>query len=62
MRSAASTGIPPRFSRSKPSRALRLLGCAWIDKGVGYTVVAPVPPAELDHLAAEVRRQLDAAT
>ena len=37
-------------------------GCAWIDKGVGYTVVAPVPPEELHHLAVEVRRQLDAAT
>ncbi len=34
---------------------------AWIDKGVGYTVVAPVPQAELHHLADQVRRQLEAA-
>jgi anti-sigma factor RsiW len=33
-------------------------GCAWIDKGVGYTVVAPLPAAELHRLAEGVRRQL----
>jgi anti-sigma factor RsiW len=37
-------------------------GCAWIDKGVGYTVVAPMPVAELHRLAEDVRRQLGAAT
>lgn len=37
----------------------RLDGCAWINKGVGYTVVAPVPQPELRHLADEVRGQLD---
>jgi anti-sigma factor RsiW len=35
-------------------------GCAWIDKGVGYTVVAPVPPEALHDLAEDVRRQLGA--
>jgi anti-sigma factor RsiW len=37
-------------------------GCAWIDKGVGYTVVAPVPEEELERIAHQVRRSLDAAT
>lgn len=54
--------------RDAADRSLRTVdvgamdGCAWIDKGVGYTVVAPVPSEELHHLATEVRRQLDAAT
>lgn len=34
-------------------------GCAWIDKGVGYTVVAAVPPEELHRLAVHARKQLD---
>jgi len=34
-------------------------GCAWIEKGVGFTVVAPVPAEELHHLAKEVQRLLD---
>ena len=33
-------------------------GCAWIDKGVGYTVVGKLPPAELRRLAELVRQQL----
>ena len=37
-------------------------GCAWIDKGVGYTVVAPVPAAELHNLAERVRQQFDSQT
>jgi len=37
-------------------------GCAWIDKGVGYTVVAPIPAAELRRLAAHVRQQFDSQT
>ena len=37
-------------------------GCAWIEKGVGYTVVAPVPPEELRRLAEHVRRQFESAT
>lgn len=37
-------------------------GCAWIDKGVGYTVVAPVPPAELHSLAEHVQQQMASQT
>jgi len=37
-------------------------GCAWIDKGVGYTVVAPVSPAELHTLSERVRQQFDSQT
>jgi anti-sigma factor RsiW len=32
-------------------------GCAWIDNGVGYTVVGKLPPAELRHLAEQVSQQ-----
>ena len=35
-------------------------GCAWIDKGIGYTVVAKVPNLELRHLAEQVRHAVDA--
>ena len=34
-------------------------GCAWIEKGVGFTVVAPVSADELRRLAQEVQRLLD---
>lgn len=57
--------LPMRDAADTPTRMVdvgAMDGCAWIDKGVGYTVVAPVPREELHHLAAEVRRQLDAAT
>ena len=37
-------------------------GCAWIDKGVGYTVVAPVSPAELHRLAVRVQQQFASQT
>jgi len=37
-------------------------GCAWIDKGVGYTVVGKLPPAELRRVAELVRRQLSGTT
>jgi anti-sigma factor RsiW len=33
-------------------------GCAWIDKGVGYTVVGKLPPPELRRIAERVRQQL----
>ena len=33
-------------------------GCAWIDNGVGYTVVGKLPPPELRRIAELVRRQL----
>jgi anti-sigma factor RsiW len=35
-------------------------GAAWIEKGVGYTVVAPVPSDELRRIAEEVQRLLNA--
>ena len=36
-------------------------GCAWIDKGVGYTVVGKLPPTELRRLAEFVRGQYGGA-
>lgn len=33
-------------------------GVAWIDKGIGYTVVGKLPQAELQRLAEQVRQQL----
>jgi anti-sigma factor RsiW len=57
--------LPMRDAPDTPTRAVDVGatdGCAWIDKGVGYTVVAPVPPDELHRLAVEVRRQVGAAT
>jgi anti-sigma factor RsiW len=57
--------LPMRDAPDTPTRTVdvgAMDGCAWIDKGVGYTVVAPVPLDELHTLAVEVRRQLDAAT
>ncbi len=37
-------------------------GCAWIDKGIGYTVVGKLPPAELRRLAEQVRAQFGGST
>jgi anti-sigma factor RsiW len=57
--------LPMREASDAPERMVdvgSMDGCAWIDKGVGYSVVAPVSPEELHHLAEDVRRQLDAAT
>jgi len=36
-------------------------GCAWIDKGIGYTVVAGLPPTELRRIAEQVRQQFGGA-
>ncbi len=33
-------------------------GCAWIEKGIGYTVVGKLPPPELRRIAELVQRQL----
>jgi anti-sigma factor RsiW len=33
-------------------------GCAWIDKGIGYTVVGRLPPPELRRIAELVRQKL----
>lgn len=52
--------------RDAPDSSMRTVdvgkmdGCAWIDKGVGYTVVAPVSPQELHALADHVRQALAA--
>jgi anti-sigma factor RsiW len=57
--------LPMRDASDTPTRMVdvgAMDGCAWIDKGVGYTVVAPVPLKELRGLAEDVRRQLGAAT
>ncbi len=57
--------LPMRDAPDTPARMVDVGptdGCAWIDKGVGYTVVAPVSPEVLHSLAEDVRRQLDAAT
>ena len=39
-----------------------LEGCAWADKGMGYTVVAPLPAADVLRLAEGVRKGLAGAT
>jgi anti-sigma factor RsiW len=57
--------LPMRDAADTPTRMVdvgTMDGCAWIDKGVGYTVVAPVPPKELHNLAVDVRHQLSAKT
>jgi anti-sigma factor RsiW len=37
-------------------------GCAWIEKGIGYTVVGRLAPAELRHIAELVRQQFAGST
>jgi anti-sigma factor RsiW len=37
-------------------------GCAWVDKGIGYTVVGKLPPSELRRIAEQVRQQLSGTT
>ncbi len=39
-----------------------LEGCAWAEKGMGYTVVAPLPAADVQRVAAGVRQGLAGAT
>ncbi len=39
-----------------------LEGCAWADKGMGYTVVAPLPAADVLRVAEGVRKGLAGAT
>jgi hypothetical protein len=34
-----------------------LIGCAWIDKGLGYTLIAKEPYKELVSMSEFVRRQ-----
>ena len=40
----------------------KVSGCAWIDKGIGYTVVGKLPPTELLRLAERVRQQFIGST
>jgi anti-sigma factor RsiW len=52
--------LPLSAARSTPIQKVdfaQVDGCAWIDKGVGYTVVGKFPAAELRRLAEQVRRQ-----
>jgi len=46
--------LAPRTDMSRAS----MNGCAWIEQGMGYAVVAPVPDAELDRVATQVRTAL----
>jgi anti-sigma factor RsiW len=39
-----------------------LEGCAWAEKGMGYTVVAPLPAADVLRVAEGVRKGLAGAT
>jgi anti-sigma factor RsiW len=57
--------LPLRNAADTPTRMVdvgAMDGCAWIDNGVGYTVVAPVPARELHSLADDVRHLLSAKT
>jgi anti-sigma factor RsiW len=36
--------------------------CAWIDRGIGYAVVAVAPDATVDQIAAQISRQVDGAS
>jgi anti-sigma factor RsiW len=52
--------LPLGAARSMPFQHVDFAhvdGCAWIEKGIGYTVVGPLPPAELRRLAELVSRQ-----
>jgi len=51
--------IAARNAPLAPVDVKSMTGCAWIEKGVGYTVVAPVPADELRRLAEQVQRLLD---
>ena len=46
----------------QPIGVAQVDGCAWIDKGVGYTVVGKLPPPELRRLAEIVREQYGGAS
>ncbi len=53
--------LPLNSARSVPIQHVDFAhvdGCAWIDRGVGYTVVGRLPPAELRRIAGLVRLQL----
>ncbi len=57
--------LPMSAATSRPIQHVdfaQVDGCAWIDKGIGYTVVGKLPPTELRRLAEQVRAQFDGAT
>jgi anti-sigma factor RsiW len=57
--------LPMSAAKSMPIQhvdAAQVDGCAWIDKGIGYTVVGKLPPAELLRIAELVRRQFGGST
>ncbi len=41
-------------------RQAKLNGYAWIEKGMGYALVGPVPDSELDRVAGQIRAELGA--
>ncbi len=54
---------PDANARNRPIAPMEsspVAGAAWIEKGVGYTVVAPVPSDELRRIAEQVQRLLNA--
>jgi anti-sigma factor RsiW len=54
--------LPMKAAQTRPIQHVdfdNVDGCAWIDKGIGYSVVGKLPPAELRRLAELVRRQFD---
>jgi anti-sigma factor RsiW len=57
--------LPMSLAESRPIQHVDFAhvdGCAWIDKGIGYTVVGKLPPAELRRLAEQVRAQFGGST
>ena len=53
--------LPVGAAAAEPMRKVQIAGlesCAWIDKGIGYTVVGKLPYPTLWHLAEQVRSQL----
>jgi anti-sigma factor RsiW len=57
--------LPMNSAESRPIQHVDFAhvdGCAWIDKGIGYTVVGKLPPAELRRLAEQVRAQFGGST
>ena len=57
--------LPLSAARSMPIQHVDFAnvdGCAWIDKGIGYTVVGRLPLAELRRLAEQVSRTFAGST
>jgi anti-sigma factor RsiW len=57
--------LPLSAARSMPIQHVDFAhvdGCAWIEKGIGYTVVGRLPPPELRRLAEQVSRQFAGST